>query len=94
MNTFLSWWGFAGTAVLLVAVGVAWLEHRRRVVSRHPDRAWFDTDTDTETDTDVLSRMVRDKTEPMQRDAWADTQPQFTSAPSGPAQRQARAAVE
>jgi hypothetical protein len=44
MNIVLSWLAVAGAAVLLVAVAVAWLEHRRRVASRRSDPAWFDTE--------------------------------------------------
>lgn len=44
MNIVLSWLAVAGTAVLLVAVAVAWLEHRRRMAARLNDPAWFDTE--------------------------------------------------
>ncbi len=44
MNIVLSWLAIAGAAVLLVAVAVAWLEHRRRIASRRTDPAWFDTE--------------------------------------------------
>ena len=131
MNIVLSWLAFAGAAVLLVAVTVAWLEHRRRAASRHSDPAWFDTEVNSgavsgAADLDLsldqplgqpahrldlsddereqaarqtvlaaaLSRMARHKTEPMQRDAWADTQPQVISAISVPARGNNRAAVE
>jgi len=126
MNTVQLWLAFAGTAGLLVCVAVVVavvrLEHRRRVASRHPDRAWFDTDTDIHSgaadlgrglglDLDlshgereqaarqavlatVLSRMARDKTAPMPRKAWADTQQQVISAPSVAARGNSRAAVE
>ena len=43
MNIALMWLAMAGAAVLLVAVAVAWLEHRRRVASRDADPAWPDT---------------------------------------------------
>lgn len=43
MNIVLIWLAMAGAAVLLVAVAVAWLEHRRRVASRDTDPAWPDT---------------------------------------------------
>ena len=46
MNIVLSWLATAGAAVLLVAVAVAWWEHRRRVASRRDDPAWFDTQID------------------------------------------------
>ena len=44
MNIVLSWLAVAGAAVLLVAVTVAWWEHRRRLASRANDPAWFDTE--------------------------------------------------
>lgn len=44
MNIVLSWLAVAGTAVVLVAVAVAWLEHRRRMASRRNDPAWFATE--------------------------------------------------
>jgi len=131
MNTVLSWLAFAGAAVLLVAVAMAWMEHRSRVASRRHDPAWFDTEINIgaprgATDLDLsleqphgqpanrldlsddereqaarqavlaaaLSRMAQHKTEPMQRNAWADTEPQFVSAPSGSTQGQTRSAVE
>ena len=43
MNIALMWLAMAGAAVLLVAMAVAWLEHRRRVASRDADPAWPDT---------------------------------------------------
>ena len=43
MNIVLSWLAVAGAAVLLVAVTVAWREHRRRMAARANDPAWFDT---------------------------------------------------
>ena len=43
MNIVLIWLAMAGAAVLLVAVAVAWLEHRRRLASRDTDPAWPDT---------------------------------------------------
>jgi len=46
MNIVLSWLAIAGAAVLLVAVAVAWFEHRRRVAARRKDAAWFDTEID------------------------------------------------
>ena len=44
MSIVLSWLAVAGAAVLLVAVAVAWLEHRRRMASRRNDPAWFATE--------------------------------------------------
>lgn len=44
MNIVLSWLAVAGAAVLLVAVAVAWFEHRRRMASRRNDSAWFATE--------------------------------------------------
>ncbi len=44
MNIVLSWLAVAGAAVLLVAVTVAWWEHRLRMASRANDPAWFDTE--------------------------------------------------
>jgi hypothetical protein len=44
MNIVLSWLAIAGAAVLLVAVTVAWWEHRRRMASRAHDPAWFETE--------------------------------------------------
>ena len=44
MNIVLSWLAVAGAAVLLVALAVAWWEHRRRVALRSQDPAWFDTE--------------------------------------------------
>lgn len=46
MNTLLSWLAAAGAAVLLVAVAVAWLEHRRRAAARHIETAWSNTEVD------------------------------------------------
>jgi hypothetical protein len=131
MNIVLSWLAVAGAAVLLVAVTVAWLEHRRRTASRHKDPAWFDTEINVNaltgaTDLDLsldhphgppvqrldlsddereqaarqavlaaaLSRMARHKAQPTERNAWADTQPQVTSAPSESGRSKARTAVE
>jgi hypothetical protein len=131
MNTVLSWLAIAGAAVLLVAMAMAWLEHRSRVASRRHDSTWFDTEinigalrgatvldlsldephgqpanrldlSDDEREhaarqavlAAALNRMAYHKTEPMQRNAWADTEPQFVSAPSGSTQGQTRSAVE
>lgn len=44
--------------------------------------------------TAALGRMARHKTEPAQRNAWADTQPLVNAAPSGSANAVARTAVE
>ena len=44
MNIVLSWLVVAGAALLLVAVTVAWWEHRRRMASRANDPALFDTE--------------------------------------------------
>ena len=44
MNIVLSWLAVAGAAVLLLAVAVAWLEHRRRMASRRNDPAWCATE--------------------------------------------------
>jgi hypothetical protein len=47
MNIVLTWLAVAGAAVLLVAVAVAWIEHRRRAVSRRNDLAWQDTEVNS-----------------------------------------------
>ena len=47
MNTVLSWLAVAGAAVLLIAVAVAWFEHRRRMASRRNDSAWIETEINT-----------------------------------------------
>ena len=131
MNIALSWLAVAGAAVLLVAVTVAWWEHRRRIASRANDPAWFDTeinfgalagavDVDQSMDAPhaqpaqhldlsdeereqaarqavlaaALNRMARFKAEPMQRNAWADTQPLISAAPTAPHKAPARSAVE
>lgn len=47
MNIVLSWLAVAGAAVLLVAVAVAWFEHRRRMASRRNESPWFATEINT-----------------------------------------------
>ena len=131
MNIVLSWLAVAGAAVLLVAVAVAWLEHRRRMASRRNDPAWFATEINMvalaggadlglsldhlhgqpanhpEPDAGepdqtaresvlvaALSRMARHKTEPDQRNAWADTQPFTNAAPSVSTKASIGSAVE
>lgn len=131
MNVVLSWLAVAGAAVLLVAVTVAWWEHRRRMASRANDPAWFDTEinlgalagaadasltldhrhappaedldlSDEEREQTArqavlaaaLSRMARHKAEPLQRNAWADTQPLINAAPTAPRKSPVRSAVE
>ena len=134
MNNVLSWLAWlatAGAALLLVAVGVAWREHRQRVVARRHDPAWVDTEidfgalsaaahldlsldnprgqagfplelSDQEREQSArqavlaaaLSRMARRKTEPEQRNAWADTQPLLNAASSSRAQAAPRSVAE
>ena len=131
MNIVLSWLAVAGAAVLLVAVAVAWFEHRRRMTSRRNELPWFATEINTghlvgALDLDLsldsppgppangpgsaaeeseqaarqsvldtaLTRMARHKTEPDQRNAWADTQPLTHAAPTGPAKASVGSAVE
>ena len=131
MNIVLSWLAVAGAAVLLVAVAVAWFEHRRRKASRRNDPAWRDTEinlsalagaADLDLSLDAahglpahrpdlddeereqtarqavlaaaLSRMARHKAEPLQRNAWADTQPLVDASPSAPRKALVRSTVE
>ena len=46
VNIVLFWLAVASAAVLLVALAVAWWEHRRRVADRAHDPAWSDTEID------------------------------------------------
>jgi len=134
MNNVLLWWEWlatAGAAVLLIALGVAWREHRHRIAARRHDPAWVDTEvhfgalsaathlnrsldhpdgqagcpielSDQEREQSArqsvlaaaLSRMARRKTEPEQRNAWADTQPLSTAASAGSVQVVARSIAE
>lgn len=138
MNNVLSWWEWlatAGAAVLLIALGVAWREHRHRIAARRHDPAWVDTEVhfgapaaaahldhsldhppgqagvpleprDQEPEQEreqsarqsvlaaALSRMARHKTEPDQRNAWADTQPLANEASAGRAQAVSRSVAE
>lgn len=131
MNIVLSWLAVASAAVLLVAVAVAWLEHRRRMASRRNDSAWFATEINAghligSLDLDLslhsppsppasgpgpdaaapeqtarqslqvtaLNRMARQRAEPDQRNAWADTQPLINAAPSVSAKASIGSTVE
>ena len=131
MNIVLSWLAVAGAAMLLVAVAVAWFEHRRRMESRRDDSAWFATEIYSghlvgSLDLDLslhspsgppesgpgpdaaapeqtarqslqvtaLNRMARQRAEPDQRNAWADTQPFTSTAPTGLAKASVGSAVE